>query len=311
MKICPKCNTTYEDDSLNFCLEDGSVLDHAPASGGPPPTIMVPEARESVEQKTIQTTPPQEEIRTEPRYDIPQKPKSSKTWLLVVGIVFVLMVVCGGGLIGFIAFVPTDTATTSDPTPEEKTNGREDNRLGDPDRSLEEEEVLSKWEIDDNDFIRAEVRSGDLVLTSVDEYYYVVLSRKIETWDGSTSLTLRNITGEEAGSGVGLVVHSEPDSVLTKGYALLIRTDNGTYRIVQHRNKKERVLVTWRKSDAIKQGAAENHLEIRADGSSLEFFINGESVKKLRDSVRYKDGVAGIYTSDDIPIAFSKLELRK
>ena len=26
MKICPRCQTTYADDNLNFCLEDGSTL---------------------------------------------------------------------------------------------------------------------------------------------------------------------------------------------------------------------------------------------------------------------------------------------
>ena len=25
MKICPRCQKTYADDNLNFCLEDGSV----------------------------------------------------------------------------------------------------------------------------------------------------------------------------------------------------------------------------------------------------------------------------------------------
>ena len=46
MKICPRCNQTYEDDSLNFCLNDGSVLTQA--SGGAsaslsdaPPTVLL------------------------------------------------------------------------------------------------------------------------------------------------------------------------------------------------------------------------------------------------------------------------------
>lgn len=32
MKICPQCQLTYEDDGLNFCLNDGSVLNQAPSS---------------------------------------------------------------------------------------------------------------------------------------------------------------------------------------------------------------------------------------------------------------------------------------
>ena len=26
MRTCPKCNRQYDDDSLNYCLEDGTVL---------------------------------------------------------------------------------------------------------------------------------------------------------------------------------------------------------------------------------------------------------------------------------------------
>ena len=29
MKICPRCQKTYTDDNLNFCLDDGVVLQQA------------------------------------------------------------------------------------------------------------------------------------------------------------------------------------------------------------------------------------------------------------------------------------------
>lgn len=32
MKICPQCRQSYDDDGLNFCLNDGSVLNQAPSS---------------------------------------------------------------------------------------------------------------------------------------------------------------------------------------------------------------------------------------------------------------------------------------
>lgn len=32
MKICPQCRQTYSDDGLNFCLNDGSVLDSQSAT---------------------------------------------------------------------------------------------------------------------------------------------------------------------------------------------------------------------------------------------------------------------------------------
>ena len=43
MKICPTCRKTYQDDNLNFCLEDGAVL--TVASNEPPPTVMMGQSR--------------------------------------------------------------------------------------------------------------------------------------------------------------------------------------------------------------------------------------------------------------------------
>ncbi len=52
MKQCPRCQQTYSDDNLNFCLTDGELLTavtHEPRSAGyaedPPPTMLMSEAR--------------------------------------------------------------------------------------------------------------------------------------------------------------------------------------------------------------------------------------------------------------------------
>lgn len=42
MKVCPKCNQTYTDEDLNFCLNDGEYL--MPKDDAPP-TILMNEAR--------------------------------------------------------------------------------------------------------------------------------------------------------------------------------------------------------------------------------------------------------------------------
>lgn len=47
MKICPQCRQQYEDDGLNFCLNDGSVLDFAPKSEAK--TIYFEAARKTAE----------------------------------------------------------------------------------------------------------------------------------------------------------------------------------------------------------------------------------------------------------------------
>jgi hypothetical protein len=49
MKRCPRCNKTYSDDTLNFCLDDGELLTiQQPDPGGyieEPPTMVLDAAR--------------------------------------------------------------------------------------------------------------------------------------------------------------------------------------------------------------------------------------------------------------------------
>ncbi|MEZ5345244.1 MAG: DUF4190 domain-containing protein [Pyrinomonadaceae bacterium] len=44
MKVCPKCNESYTDEYLNFCLADGELLLEAETQDAPP-TIMMNSAR--------------------------------------------------------------------------------------------------------------------------------------------------------------------------------------------------------------------------------------------------------------------------
>ncbi|MBV9243140.1 MAG: DUF4190 domain-containing protein [Acidobacteria bacterium] len=51
MKQCPRCNQTYTDDTLNFCLNDGELLTmQQPSPGGfrdDPPTMVIDGARQT------------------------------------------------------------------------------------------------------------------------------------------------------------------------------------------------------------------------------------------------------------------------
>ncbi len=48
MKVCPKCNQTYDDAHLNFCLNDGEMLTET-QSVDAPPTIMMDAPRQTNE----------------------------------------------------------------------------------------------------------------------------------------------------------------------------------------------------------------------------------------------------------------------
>jgi|ERR1043166_1174222 hypothetical protein len=47
MKQCPRCTKTYDDDQLNFCLEDGELLQFSRASAqyAEPPTVLLDQSR--------------------------------------------------------------------------------------------------------------------------------------------------------------------------------------------------------------------------------------------------------------------------
>ena len=139
----------------------------------------------------------------------------------------------------------------------------------------------------------------------------MILTKNFQTSNATVTLTLRNTTGEEASLGYGLVIHSDPKNVLSKDYAFLIRSDTQQYRIVRHTNKNESNVVGWTRSNSIKRGTNQNKIEVRTSGKDMEFYINGEFVRTEKDFSNYRGGVAGIYTSGDVPIGFSKIEYRK
>ncbi len=120
------------------------------------------------------------------------------------------------------------------------------------DRKVKDSIDLSKWTIQNNEYITSESKNGDLVLTSKAGYYYVILSKDFETYNASTLLMVKNLEGKPSDLGYGLVIHSDPKSVLSKDYAFLIRNDTRQYRVVRHTDKKESIIVKWTRSSAIK-----------------------------------------------------------
>ena len=316
MKVCPQCNKTYSDETLNFCLDDGSVLTQPQntTSNEPAETVMMSPPTPTVSNEMFGTQQTAGNFNQTPRYQSPSAGSSSKTWLWVVGIIFVVIFLCGGGFIGLALIIPTENEefvpkNTNISTGENK-NANKDKNVKDT-RKLVESINFTKWNIKENEYIKSEFKNGELILTSKDKFYYVILTKNLKTYNASTSLTLRNTTGEKANYGYGLIIHSDPKKVITKDYAFVIRSDTRQYRVVRHTNKRESNIIPWTRSSAINSGTAANTLEVRVNDKDMNFYINGTFVKNVKDFTGYQDGVAGIYTSDDVPIAFQKLEIRE
>jgi hypothetical protein len=61
----------------------------------------------------------------------------------------------------------------------------------------------------------------------------------------------------------------------------------------------------------IRRGTNPNQLEVRARGSELTFYINGQYVDRITDTENFKGGTAGLYTSDTAEVAFDDLEIKR
>lgn len=102
MKRCPSCNRNYTDETLLYCLEDGTplVADQTTAPtlmmpAEPPPTIAYDTGR-----VTTPTVPPAWTTTTPPPTAPPQQQKR-KVWPWVLGVLVVLLIF-GGGLIAAV-----------------------------------------------------------------------------------------------------------------------------------------------------------------------------------------------------------------
>ena len=108
MKRCPRCRKRYSDDSLNFCLEDGSTLFAEPGSD---PTLISPTVAAPVGPARITASPSQSST-------------PSPRWILMTVIVL-LAVLLGGGAVALLYRInkwdsPNDekTSNTARATPE-------------------------------------------------------------------------------------------------------------------------------------------------------------------------------------------------
>ncbi|MEO8071882.1 MAG: hypothetical protein ABI686_01420 [Acidobacteriota bacterium] len=312
MKICPKCQKTYSDENLNFCLNDGTLLTQMSKSEDSlPATVFVNQPPPTNPNENFGSQPAAQSDWNKPnQFSAQPPPKKSKTWIWVLGILGGLVLLCGGGLVGFIALVANMNDSNSNVAvyenrkisaspsalPNNKTN------VNDIELSLFNEKFT--------EYGNLKYKGGELIMSSKRKgtYFVIVPTRNYKTENAVTRITVRNVNEEDSDLGFGLVFHSA-NQPLKQDYAFLIDSENQKYRVVRHDSQKEIEEIDWTESSAIKDGTQENVLEVRDDGDNMEFFINGESVNSLKNTDGYKDGVSGFYAGDAIPVAFSHLEV--
>ncbi|MEP6944977.1 MAG: hypothetical protein ABJA02_03610 [Acidobacteriota bacterium] len=336
MKICPRCSKTYNDDNLNFCLDDGNVLEQA-GSAPMPDTVMMNQPRTTSPSPQVPTQyPPVQQAaqpawNTAPQQQQSQPKKSSKTWVWVLLILGVLALLCGGGFIGFVAYFGSQIdlaannanlgGTTKKGTPSPSpfsaknngTNSSTNTTTASADRTDVEKVDLSEWVRTASAFGNTEFKNGEFFMSAKQKGFYYVLAAPVDTAQtesANTVVTLRNVDNAASRLGYGIVFHSNP-TPLQQGYAFLIDTKSQRYRVVHHSPQKEDSVITWTKSDAINSGSQENTLEVRDLPDKVELYINGTLVNSIKNVYGYAGGVVGLYSGDGVNIAFKDLEVRK
>lgn len=101
MKICPHCQTTYTDDSLQFCLQDGSPLSSVSTQNwSESETLVSPKFTTNKDNSTWQP------VTNADSYDVlhPSAPRKSKTGLTVALTILATLLVVGGAAAGFLIY---------------------------------------------------------------------------------------------------------------------------------------------------------------------------------------------------------------
>jgi hypothetical protein len=246
-----------------------------------------------------------------------------------VGIFAVLVLVCGGGFVGFFLYVASladSKATANKPgnsTRVAKANSNSNanaNTNTSPrvppspsDLTDDAQEVdLAGWVKEPTEWLETEFADNEFFMTSKQKDYYYVLVAKDEDISGARAarVTVRNPDDNAVTMGYGLVFHSET-TPLTNDYAFLIDTKRKKYRVVRHESSQEKTVTAWTNSDVIKDGGAPNLLEARDRGDKIELYINGKLVNTVTNKQGPTTGVPGLYVGDGAKIGFRKLEVVK
>jgi hypothetical protein len=345
MKSCPSCHRTYTDASLNFCLEDGTPLVTEAAPVGdlnatiqyidprdtsaprgedyrkPPPS---PAYGAATEVRHI-TPPPQ--WSSQPVSASPGK-KSNVVWWVIGGVIAV-GIIAVGLVIMILALNSMSTnsngngnATNSNSRGSNRntntgpnTNGSNTNSNASLPPLVTDNFSVAKWGTGNYPFGEIWYADGEYRMRSKDKTYLVMYapSDDYNTGNATTRVKARSVDGTPAASGFGLIVHGEKSkNGELEDYALLIYTGTDPqYEIIKHKGGAQTTVVPWTKSRVILTGTSPNELEVRAKGSELSFYINGEYVDRITDTENFKRGVAGFYTSDTAEVAFDDLEIKR
>ncbi len=345
MKRCPSCNRTFTDVSLNFCLEDGTPLVND-TGVDPGATLRIQDPHETNPQAT-ELYPPRHTTPSGPRlsarYETPDSrpaqanqwsplppmpPKKSNAVWWILGAILVGGVVVVGVAVMILALASMGSNSNNTNANTRNGNSRIANRNLNSNNTnatnVNSSTDLPSLTVDDfseqkwgkGTFSYGDIsyQDGEYRMKAKENSYLVMYapSNDYSTENTRTKVTVTDVEGGAVSTGFGLIVHGQKTATSQlEDYALLIFTGaQPQYEIIKHKAGVQTTVVPWTKSNAIHTGTSSNELEVRARGSELSFYINGQYVNRITDN-EIRKGVAGFYTSGTSEVAFDDLEIRR
>lgn len=255
-----------------------------------------------------------------------QRKKSNTVWWVLGGLAVVGVIVIGG-VIMIIALASMGSHSNSNSNrgnlnsrmanrnANANTNSSNTNLNANLPTSVTDDFSQPKWGTGNYDFGDIWYADGQYHMRAKEKKYLVMYapSPEYKTGNATVRVTARSVDGTSPASGYGLIVHGEKSkSGDLEDYVLLIYTGTEPkYEIVKHKGGAQTTLVPWTKSNVIRTGTNSNQLEVRARGSELSFYINGQYVDRMTDSENFKGGIAGLYSSDTAEVTFDDLEIKR
>lgn len=104
MKICPQCQTSYTDDSLQYCLQDGTPLISSPVTNNWTESETLVSPRQTDKMRVEWQNQPSQNVPVSRETIVAAPPKKSNTALIVALTAIVTLLVAGAGVVGFLYF---------------------------------------------------------------------------------------------------------------------------------------------------------------------------------------------------------------
>lgn len=318
MKQCPACNRTYTDDGLSFCLEDGTPLVNMggdPSSSfDPGATLAFTPARETKPPPSNIYSPGQTPPPPVPHWSpappaytpTPQPARKSSATPWIIGAIAVVIVL-GIGIVVLLSILGSESEDSN------KNSKTTNTTIATPSTMLRDDFSVQNWPTGESAY-GSYYQDGQYHMKAKPDLYVYMFPRITGNYaskDATVKVTARSVSGTSPEYGYGLIMHGKVNSKGSlEGYGFFIYSGaTPGYQIVQFTNGEPNALVKWTNSSVIRTITSTNQIEVRARGSQLNMYVNGQFIKGVTDTSNVTDGFVGLYTSETPEVAFDDLEI--